>query len=92
MTTQTEFEKQIADRAGLPVKTVHAVLNAAADALKQALIDGEDVSFHREIGKFKFAKTAARTGRNPQTGEALDIPAHGTVKFKPALGLKQAIE
>jgi DNA-binding protein HU-beta len=42
------------------------------------------------VGVFTLVERAARTGRNPQTGAAIDVPAKNTVKFKPAPNFKQA--
>lgn len=65
----------------------------AADALKivtasitEALANGEDVRIPG-LGTFAVKAVAARTGRNPATGEAIDIPAKKKVTFKAAKGL-----
>ena len=44
------------------------------------------------VGVFTLVERAAREGRNPQTGEAVKIPARKVVKFKPARSFKEAVE
>ena len=53
-------------------------------------LDGE-ITLPR-IGKFSVVERAARTGRNPRTGEAIEIPARRVVRFKPAKFLREAVE
>ena len=75
-----EFDKAQAGRV------VDGVLTAIADALKA----GEKVSL-QSLGIFEISDRAARQGRNPATGEAIQIPASKSVKFRPAKSLKDAI-
>ena len=56
----------------------------------QALKNGEDVSL-TGFGTFKMVTRKARKGRNPATGEEVEIPATTVPKFSPAKALKQAI-
>ena len=58
--------------------------------LEEALVKGEEVTF-LGFGKFEVAERAARTGRNPQTGEEMTIEAKKVVKFKPGKGLSEAV-
>ncbi|MEE3216500.1 MAG: HU family DNA-binding protein, partial [Pseudomonadota bacterium] len=51
---------------------------------------GQDVSLIG-FGTFTVRERAARTGKNPQTGQPLKIPASKTVAFKPGKGLKDAV-
>ena len=70
----------VADHTGMKKTAVAEVLECAFDRLAQALqSDGE--AGLGALGKLKAATRAARTGRNPQTGEALDLPAKTIVKF-----------
>ena len=52
------------------------------EAVTEALKSGEKVTLVG-FGTFMVAERAARTGRNPQTGEKIEIPARKVVKFKP---------
>lgn len=68
-------------------KAVNAILNE----MKEALANGEDVQLIG-FGSFTTANRAERTGRNPQTGQAIQIPAKTVPKFKPGKALKDALK
>ena len=58
--------------------------------IEEALVKGEEVSF-LGFGKFEVTERAARTCRNPQTGEEMKVEAKKAVKFKAGKALKDAI-
>ena len=65
-------------------------LDAFIETLKDALAQGETVHISG-LGTFKVANRAARTGRNPQTGEAIQIAAKKAPTFSPSKALKEAV-
>ena len=65
---------------------VDFVLGSIANSVQK----GEEVALHG-FGRFKVTERAARTGRNPQTGEAVKIPASKRVKFEAAKALKESV-
>lgn len=65
-------------------------LNAFIDALTEALADGQTVTF-TGFGTFSVTTRAARQGRNPRTGQPVNIAAGKAVKFKPGKALKDAL-
>ncbi len=67
-------------------KAVHAVLHAVQDALSR----GERVAI-AGFGVFEVAQRAARKGRNPRTGETIDIPPTKAVRFRPGKTLREAV-
>lgn len=67
-----------------------AVLAALGDVVASELRQGNEVVLP-EIGKLVVSERAARTGRNPQTGEELTVPASRVVKLKPAKALKEYV-
>ncbi|MCY4151134.1 MAG: HU family DNA-binding protein [Aestuariivita sp.] len=67
----------------------HAV-NATFEAITNALADGEEVSIPG-FGKFLRIERAARTGRNPQTGETIQIKASSNAAFRAAKALKDSL-
>lgn len=70
--------------------TVHAVLDELSIQISAQLnIDGQ-INLHG-IGTLQVVETAARKGRNPQTGAEIDIPAGKRIKLKAAKVLKDAI-
>ncbi len=64
--------------------------DAFVETMKEAMAAGETVILPG-LGTFKVATRAARKGRNPRTGEAIQIAASKTVKFTPGKGLKAAL-
>jgi DNA-binding protein HU-beta len=86
--SKSEIAATLAERSGLSKKQVNELLQAQAElAYKQAknsfTIPG--------IGKLVLVHRKARKGRNPQTGEEIDIPAKRVVKFRVAKAAKDAI-
>jgi len=66
-------------------------LEAALDAISKSLSEGNSVSL-LGFGKFSVARRNARTGRNPQTGAEIQIPARNAVKFSVAKALKDLVQ
>lgn len=86
--TKTEIIKQLAEKSGITKKQAGAVLeNLVALAYKHAkegfVIPG--------LGKLVVKQRAARKGRNPKTGEIIDIPAKRVLKFRIAKAAKDAV-
>ncbi|GED23811.1 HU family DNA-binding protein [Halomonas sabkhae] len=85
-----ELAAAIAERADLSKDKASQVLNVILDEITGSVSDGNDVSLIG-FGTFTVRERASRTGKNPQTGESLTIPASKTVAFKPGKGLKDAV-
>ena len=85
-----EIVKGMADITKLQTKDAEAALNAFIEVVTKALKKGEEVKLIG-FGTFKVAKTKAREGRNPKTGEALKIPAKKLPKFSAGAKLKDAV-
>ena len=79
-----------ADLADLSTADTSRVVDSIFDAIEQALTAGDEVRLVG-FGTFSVAKRAASTGRNPRTGEPLQIPASIRPKFKPGKGLKDSV-
>ncbi|MGL4173634.1 MAG: HU family DNA-binding protein [Actinomycetota bacterium] len=80
----------IAADTDVDLTTAEAVLNATVGAISTALAEGDKVAIPG-FGTFETRARAARTGRNPQTGDTIQIAASVTPAFKPATALKQAV-
>lgn len=65
-------------------------VNALLGEITMAMHRGNDVTL-QGFGTFSVKTRQARTGRNPQTGETMDIPASQYVAFKPGKTLKEAV-
>jgi DNA-binding protein HU-beta len=88
--TKTEFVDQVADRAGLSKKDAADAVDAVLETIEEALKRGSDVTFSG-FGKFSVSARSAREGRNPATGEKIQIAASNVPKFTPGAGLKKAV-
>ncbi|WP_067517354.1 HU family DNA-binding protein [Endozoicomonas ascidiicola] len=80
----------IADEADISKDKASLALNAVLDAITGAAKNGDAVSLVG-FGTFEQRSRAARTGKNPQTGETIQIKASKTVAFKPGKALKDAV-
>lgn len=85
-----DLAASIADRADLPADKANDVLSAILDEISNALNRGESVSLIG-FGTFERRHRKARTGKNPQTGQAIQIAASNTVGFKPGKALKDSV-
>ena len=85
-----ELVDAIADKADLTKEQAGQALNALLESITGALKEQDSVSLVG-FGSFVQRNRAARTGKNPQTGETIQIAASNTVAFKPGKSLKQAV-
>jgi DNA-binding protein HU-beta len=80
----------VAEGAGLSKSDAGAAVEATLDAITNAMKSGDDVRLVG-FGTFSVAARAASEGRNPRTGEKIQIPASKQPKFKAGKGLKDAL-
>jgi DNA-binding protein HU-beta len=78
---KAELIAVLADDAGITKTQANSTLDAFIDAVTKALKKGDKVTLVG-FGTFSVSKRAARTGRNPQTGETIKIKAKKVAKFK----------
>jgi DNA-binding protein HU-beta len=86
---KAELVSAIAKRADVPASTVDSVLAGLQEELVDAITRGEKVAVSGLL-TVERTQRSARTGRNPQTGESIDIPAANTVKVTAGSNLKKA--
>ena len=87
---KTELVDAIAKHTNLAKINVEEVLNVAIDAIKKSVKKGDDVTLVG-FGTFTKSKRKARTGRNPQTGKEIKIPAMTVPRFRPGKEFKDAV-
>lgn len=85
-----DFIHAIADEAELSKADAARAVDAFVEVLKKALRQGETVSLVG-FGTFQVRERAARTGRNPRTGENIAIAASKTPSFKAGKAMKDAV-
>ena len=88
--TKSELIKQIAERAELTQAKAAEALQAFEAVVTDELSKGGEIAL-TGFGTFKVTDRAARTGRNPQTGEAMEITARRVLTFKPSQVLKEDV-
>ena len=87
--SQRDFYGEIAENTGHSRKEVETIMDEAQEILVGALQAGGSVQLG--IGVFKRADRAARKGRNPQTGAAMQFHAKNAAKFQPGTKLRDAL-
>ena len=87
---KTEFVAAVAEEAKLSKKDAQEAVNAFITVVTKALKKNDKVQLVG-FGTFEVAKRAARTGRNPQTGKAMQIKASKAPKFKAGKAFKDAV-
>ncbi|MEH6467627.1 MAG: HU family DNA-binding protein [Porticoccus sp.] len=87
---KSELVDAIADAADLSKASAGRALDAAVDAVANALSNGDQVSLVG-FGTFSVKHRAARAGRNPQTGAEIQIKAANVPSFKAGKALKDAV-
>ena len=80
----------MAEKTGLSKKDAEAALKAFTDIVAEELKKGEKIQLVG-FGTFEVSERAARTGRNPQTGEEMTIAASKSPKFKAGKALKDSL-
>ena len=80
----------VSANADITKKSAGEAVNAVLEGITSALDKGDSISLIG-FGSFKVVKRAAREGRNPSTGEKMQIPASKAIKFTPAAGLKERV-
>lgn len=89
--SKTEFVSAVAAKAGLNKKDASKAVDAFLQTVTEEIGKGEKVVFVG-FGTFSVGERQARTGRNPQTGETIQIPAGKVVKFKAGAELAKAVK
>ncbi len=89
--TKAELIASIGKEAKISKASAEKAVNAFAGSVMKALKKGDKLTL-TGFGTFSVAKRRARTGRNPQTGKEIKIPATRVAKFKPGNLLKGAVK
>jgi len=87
---KVELVEAVAKKAGLTKADATRAIDATFDAISGALKKGDKITLIG-FGTFGVSKRRARTGRNPQTGAEVKIPARNAVTFKAGTQLKSKV-
>ncbi|WP_338472704.1 HU family DNA-binding protein [Niallia sp. XMNu-256] len=88
---KTELVKAVATQAELTQKDATKAVDALFDTISNTLAEGEKLQLVG-FGTFEVRERSARKGRNPQTGEEIEIAASKVPAFKPGKELKEAVK
>ncbi len=86
---KAELIEKVAEKSGLSKSDADKALGTILNTIADAVATGEKVTLIG-FGTFSVSERAAREGRNPQTGETMQIPAKKVVKFKAGSKLLEA--
>jgi nucleoid DNA-binding protein len=89
--TRTEVIDSLSTRSGLDKKEVKAFLDHLTGLIEEQMRSGGEVPL-KGLGKFKVQHRKARVGRNPLTGQELQIPAKTVAKFTMSKSLKDLVK
>jgi DNA-binding protein HU-beta len=88
--TKSQLVSKLAEGGEVSRKQIDELLNGLVDTITKSVKKGENVKIPG-LGIFRLRKMKARMGRNPQTGEAIKIPARKKVGFSVAKTFKEAV-
>ena len=87
---KTELIAKVAEQANMTKKDTERFVNTFIDVVETTLAAGDTVAI-LGFGTFLSRERAAREGRNPRTGEAIQIPASKVPVFRPGRGLRDSV-
>ena len=88
---KAELVEQVANQTGLIKKASRGAVDAITSVISDALVRGEKVTLVG-FGTFQVVERKTRRRRNPQTREAIQIPARKVTKFGPGKGLREKVK
>ena len=86
-----DLVKLVSEKTGITKEAAGQAQKTVIEAIASSLEKGDSVSLIG-FGSFKVVERAAREGRNPSTGEKIQIPASKAVKFTPSKVLKERVQ
>jgi integration host factor subunit beta len=87
---KADLINKMAKKMSIARQEAETGVNIFFDILKEALLRGEEIEL-RGFGSFRFRKRSSRSGRNPRTGEPVEVPPKKVLYFKPSKLLKEMI-
>src|SRR5581483_3294410 len=88
--TKAELVEEVSEKTGLPKKQAEIVVNTVFESIVETLKTGEKIEL-RGFGSFRIRQRDSRMGRNPKTGEKVDVPAKRIPYFKPGKELRELL-
>lgn len=88
--SKNELLKSVCEASGVTRDTAESVIECFADVVLDAMVQEKSITI-QNFGTFETSERSARKGRNPATGEEIEIAAMKTPKFRPSQFLKDAV-
>jgi integration host factor subunit beta len=88
--TKAELVDEVARKTALPKKQAEIIVNTVFESIVDSLKSGEKIEL-RGFGSFRIRKRDSRVGRNPKTGERVDVPSKRIPYFKPGKELREML-
>ena len=88
--TKAELVEEVSEKTGLPKKQAEIVVNTVFESIVETLKTGEKIEL-RGFGSFRIRQRDSRTGRNPKTGDKVEVPAKRIPYFKPGKELRELL-
>ena len=88
--TKNDLVNEVAQRAEMTKSQTKKVIDTLLDSIGEELKAGRKVTLS-PLGNFSIRRRAARQGRNPSTGQPIQIPAQNDVKFTPSKNIKSQV-
>ena len=88
--TKAELVEQVAGQSDLTKKDAEVIVQTVLDSITESLQRGEKIEL-RGFGSFRIRSRSSRQGRNPKTGNGVNVPAKNVPYFKPGKEIKDLI-
>jgi integration host factor subunit beta len=88
--TKAELVEQVASQSDLTKKDAEVIVQTVLDSITESLQRGEKIEL-RGFGSFRIRSRSSRQGRNPKTGNGVNVPAKNVPYFKPGKEIKDLI-
>ena len=88
--TRKDLARAVHDKLGFSQRSAEEIIDTVFATMKKTLLDGESIKIVH-FGTLAVRKKSPRKGRNPRTGETMEISSRSMVSFKPSKGLRMKI-
>ena len=88
--TKSEFNRNLASKLGVSIKRASEITEGFLEAITEGLVTDDKVAFIG-FGTFEKKLRKGHLGRNPKSGEEIEIPEHNVVKFKVGSKLAESV-
>lgn len=88
---RNELIDEVSEKTGRTKKDVRAITDSLLNTIMMRLVHNDDTVAIHNFGRFSVAKLEARTGRDPRTGDTIDLPARRRIRFKASKPIRDEL-